>query len=160
MIDRILLLLKIKNLTASKFAEEIGIQRSNMSHIMSGRNLPSLDLIMKILKTYPDINSEWLIQGVGQMFKTNQIDLFAQTNELKLSPLQEEISTQIPVETKNFDSQEVEESKIEVEMPIQKTVQEVLNTTKETKTPIESKSKIEKIIVFYEDGTFKSYNPA
>lgn len=81
MVDRILLVLKIKNLTPSKFADEIGIQRSSMSHIMGGRNLPSLDLITKILKKYPDINSEWLIQGVGPMMKTMQIDLFEQQTE-------------------------------------------------------------------------------
>jgi hypothetical protein len=127
---------------------------------MSGRNLPSLDMIMKILKTYPDINSEWLIQGVGQMFKTNQIDLFASTNELKSPPIQEEISHQIPVETKIFDSPEVEDNRIDVEIPTQKTVQEVFTSIKEDKIPKESKNNIEKIIVFYEDGTFKSYNPA
>lgn len=81
MVDRVLLVLKIKNLTPSKFADEIGIQRSSMSHIMSGRNLPSLDLITKILNKYPDINSEWLIQGVGPMLKTIQIDLFEQPTE-------------------------------------------------------------------------------
>ncbi|HOY30675.1 MAG TPA: hypothetical protein PKW80_02235 [Bacteroidales bacterium] len=73
--------MKIKNLTPSKFADEIGIQRSSMSHIMGGRNLPSLDLITKILKKYPDINSEWLIQGEGPMLKTIQIDLFEQQTE-------------------------------------------------------------------------------
>lgn len=83
MVDRILLVLKIKNLTPSKFADEIGIQRSSMSHIMSGRNLPSLDLITKILNKYPDINSEWLLQGVGPMMKTIQIDLFEQPAEAK-----------------------------------------------------------------------------
>ncbi len=81
MVDRILLVLKVKNLTPSKFADEIGIQRSSMSHIMSGRNLPSLDLITKILNKYQDINSEWLIQGVGPMLKTIQIDLFEQPTE-------------------------------------------------------------------------------
>jgi len=83
MVDRILLVLKIKNLTPSKFADEIGIQRSSMSHIMSGRNLPSLDLITKILNKYPDINSEWLLQGAGPMMKTIQIDLFEQPTEAK-----------------------------------------------------------------------------
>lgn len=83
MVDRILLVLKIKNLTPSKFADEIGIQRSSMSHIMSGRNLPSLDLITKILGKYPDINSDWLVKGEGPMTKTFQIDLFEQTAENK-----------------------------------------------------------------------------
>ncbi|HOH85039.1 MAG TPA: helix-turn-helix domain-containing protein [Bacteroidales bacterium] len=83
MVDRILLVLKIKNLTPSKFADEIGIQRSSMSHIMSGRNMPSLDLITKILGRYPDINSDWLVKGEGPMTKTFQIDLFDQAAENK-----------------------------------------------------------------------------
>lgn len=93
MVDRILLVLKIKNLTPSKFADEIGIQRSSMSHIMSGRNLPSLDLITKILNKYPDINSEWLLQGAGPMMKTIQIDLFEQPSETKTPAITEKTVT-------------------------------------------------------------------
>jgi transcriptional regulator with XRE-family HTH domain len=93
MVDRILLVLKIKNLTPSKFADEIGIQRSSMSHIMSGRNLPSLDLITKILNKYPDINSEWLLQGAGPMMKTIQIDLFEQPTESKTTVITEKTDT-------------------------------------------------------------------
>jgi len=99
MVDRILLVLKIKNLTPSKFADEIGIQRSSMSHIMSGRNLPSLDLITKILNKYPDINSEWLLQGAGPMMKTIQIDLFEQPDDGKSATTIEKsavVSDEIP----------------------------------------------------------------
>ena len=49
MIDRINLLLKNKNISARQFAEEIGIQPSGMSHILSGRNNPSLDFVMKVM---------------------------------------------------------------------------------------------------------------
>ena len=41
--------------TASSFAEKIGVQRSSISHILSGRNKPSLDFVMKVLHTYPDV---------------------------------------------------------------------------------------------------------
>lgn len=66
-IKRIGLILEVKNLNYSDFAEAIGIQRSMVSHIMSGRNNPSLDVVTKILNTFPDLRSDWLLFGKGAM---------------------------------------------------------------------------------------------
>jgi len=68
MVDRINLILKAKNITARQFAEEIGIQPSGMSHILSGRNRPSLDFVMKVVTRYPEIDIKWLTLGEGEMF--------------------------------------------------------------------------------------------
>lgn len=68
MVERINLLLKAKNITARQFAEEIGIQPSGMSHIMSGRNNPSLDFVMKVIKRWPEVNINWLMLGKGEMY--------------------------------------------------------------------------------------------
>lgn len=68
MIDRINLLLKAKNITARQFAEEIGIQPSGISHILSGRNNPSLDFVLKVMKRWPEINISWLMFGKGEMY--------------------------------------------------------------------------------------------
>ena len=68
MIDRINLILKAKNLTSRQFAEEIGIQPSGMSHILSGRNRPSLDFVMKVVTRYPEIDIKWLTLGEGEMY--------------------------------------------------------------------------------------------
>lgn len=68
MIDRINLILKAKNITARQFAEEIGIQPSGMSHIMSGRNRPSLDFVKKVINRYPEIDIKWLTFGDGEMY--------------------------------------------------------------------------------------------
>jgi len=54
-----------------RFAEILGIERSNVSHIMSGRNNPSLTVVQKILKNFPDISSDWLLFGEGNMLKAN-----------------------------------------------------------------------------------------
>lgn len=62
--DRISYLIKINQLTASSFAQKIGAQPSSISHIISGRNKPSLDLIQKILNEFPKVNADWLISGV------------------------------------------------------------------------------------------------
>lgn len=55
--------------SASSFSEKIEVQRSSISHIISGRNKPSLDFILKILKTYPDISLYWLLNGKGKMIE-------------------------------------------------------------------------------------------
>ncbi len=68
MIDRINLLMRAKNLTAKQFAEEIGVQPSGMSHILSGRNKPSLDFIMKVINRFPEIDIHWLLHGTGEMY--------------------------------------------------------------------------------------------
>ena len=71
MVDRINLILKAKNLTSRQFAEEIGIQPSGMSHILSGRNRPSLDFVMKVVSRYPEIDIKWLTLGEGEMYSSN-----------------------------------------------------------------------------------------
>lgn len=68
MVDRINLILRAKNLTSRQFAEEIGIQPSGMSHILSGRNRPSLDFVMKVVNRYPEIDIKWLTLGEGEMY--------------------------------------------------------------------------------------------
>ena len=52
-----------EGLTASKFAEKIGVQRSSVSHVLSGRNKPSLDFILKINKSIDNINLDWLLDN-------------------------------------------------------------------------------------------------
>ena len=74
MTDRISLLIKAKNLSAAQFADEIGVQRSGISHLMSGRNKPSLDLIQKTLQRFPDVSTEWLLFGKGEMMR--ELNLF------------------------------------------------------------------------------------
>ena len=63
MIERINQIMEREGLNSSKFAEEIGIQRSAMSHILNGRNNVSLDVLMKILGRFTDVNTDWLLFG-------------------------------------------------------------------------------------------------
>jgi transcriptional regulator with XRE-family HTH domain len=62
-LDRIQYLMKLNNLSASAFADKIEIQRSSMSHLLSGRNKPSLDFVNKVLIAFPKINADWLLNG-------------------------------------------------------------------------------------------------
>ena len=61
--NRLHLILKMHNITASSFADTIGVQRSNVSHVLGGRNKPSLDFLEKTLNSFPRVNASWLITG-------------------------------------------------------------------------------------------------
>lgn len=65
--DRISELIEFLDITPTAFADEIGIQRSGLSHIMKGRNKPSLDVVQKIINRFPEINILWLVNGTGAM---------------------------------------------------------------------------------------------
>ena len=65
--DRIAHIIRAKNLTAAEFAVRLGIQPSNVSHLLSGRNNPSLDFVKKLKETFPEYNLDWLIMGTGPM---------------------------------------------------------------------------------------------
>ena len=84
MVNRINLLLQAKNITARQFAEEIGIQPSGMSHILSGRNNPSLDFVMKVIRRWPEVNINWLMFGKGEMFVSQPV------TQLSSAPLVQE----------------------------------------------------------------------
>ncbi len=75
--DRILAFLQNENKSYAQFAEEIGVQPSGISHILSGRNNPSLDFVTKMLHRYSSLSAEWILFGKGPMYKfVNQPTLF------------------------------------------------------------------------------------
>jgi transcriptional regulator with XRE-family HTH domain len=93
--QRLQQILSKEQLTPVRFAELVGVQRSSVSHILSGRNNPSLDFIQKILLTFPQISSDWLINGIGEIYRDHasgkQIrtpELFGQANEEVKVPYQ------------------------------------------------------------------------
>lgn len=104
--------------SASSFAENIGVQRSSISHILSGRNKPSLEFILKMLHTYPEVELYWLLNGQGS---------FPSDNTIK----DESVSTP-------------------KEIPFKQTINKTI------KEDVSDKS-IERIIIFYSDGSFKNY---
>lgn len=103
-VERVLILMKHYELTASEFADKIDVQRSSMSHLVSGRNKPSLDFIQKILNNFSDLNPTWLIMGTGPM---KQLDLFDIKGEV--APIQpipaESFRVESPVEARYTDTQ-------------------------------------------------------
>lgn len=71
-------------MSSTTFADTIGINRSGLTHIFSGRNQPSLDVAKKILTTFPEISTEWLIMGVGEMLQTPPV---SEKNPVKEIPV-------------------------------------------------------------------------
>lgn len=71
MVERIKEIILKEGLTSGSFADLIGVQRSSMSHIINGRNNPSLDFIVKTIQRFPKLNPEWLLSGIGAMYRSD-----------------------------------------------------------------------------------------
>jgi transcriptional regulator with XRE-family HTH domain len=144
--DRILQIMHREGLTSARFAEVIGIQRSAMSHIMTGRNNPSLDVVTKILEKYPFINSDWLLFGKGEMVRKNttvtQPDLFS-----SIPPKAPVIPPRNTVVSENRRETEVEKTQKSNKLPVQEPV--IIKKT-------ESRN-VSKIIIYYSDNTYESF---
>ena len=156
MVERILEIFKLKNLSPSQFADEIGVQRSNISHLISGRNKPSLEFIQKIMNRFPDVNPEYILSGFGNILRDG-----LQTS-LDLSSL----SVKMP-----------ENQPEQISMPENQSEEPVTAGDPETTKPIKNKTalengrniakvennrndnKIEKIVFFFNDKTFREYFP-
>lgn len=170
MIERIKLLISVKNLSPAQLALGIGVQRSGISHILSGRNKPSLDFVMKILETYPEINESWLLMGIGEMLKpsNHSPSLFLDNIKTEESIIEEKVEEQqvnAPI------SSNIEEEVIE---PYKK--KEVVNAPEEAKKSVvdtqepknesivksliqqSSAKKMIQLIAIYEDDSFKIFH--
>lgn len=101
MIDRIRKVIDYSQLSPAVFADTIGISRSGMTHLLSGRNQPSLDVARKILQKYPEISTEWLIMGMGDMLRLDDATAMPQRDDL---PVAEPVPEQ-PVENAVNDRQ-------------------------------------------------------
>ena len=69
-IKRLEILLEYYSLSASGFADKIGVQRSSLSHLLSGRNKPSLDFILKITEVFAEVDLYWILNGEGKLLKS------------------------------------------------------------------------------------------
>ncbi len=125
--------LQAENMSPSRFADQLGIQRSGMSHILSGRNKPGFDFIEKMLLAYPSLNAEWLITGKGKMYKEVKAASLFSTNELPE-----------PAPTIDQDDDIADES----------------DSSKEFYKGLSKvQHKLIKVLLFYSDNTFTEYSP-
>ena len=136
--EKLRILMQNENLTASKLADILDVKPAAISHILSGRNKPSFELICKIVTRFPHINPYWLLSDSSEMFNTN-----AQNST-------SEISEKIPGTL--FDLAERKETVFDNIKPDSP-------TTTPTSTPIFLSSEIEKIVIIYRDKTFEELRP-
>ena len=143
-VKRLETVLEYYGLNASSFADKIGVQRSSMSHLLSGRNKPSLDFVMKILEVFPDVDLYWILIGRGTFPKSNN----EETIDTQKSP--SPILSNQNVENDLFSAIEInsEEEKRDTKKSIPKNSNFNLED-----------DEIEKIVLFYKNGTFKAYSP-
>ena len=113
--DRLKIIMTHYQLTASLFADKIAVQRSSISHILSGRNKPSLDFVLKVTNTFKEVDIYWLLNGKGVFPKKEEI-----------------INSNTPTPSTN-------------------------NHNQTTSTPAISGKKIQRVLVFFSDGTFEEY---
>ena len=119
--ERLTKIMKFYNLSASAFADKIQVPRSSISHLLSGRNKPSLDFVLKVVKEFNEVELYWLLNGKGTFPKTDSP-----------SPAFEQV------------------------IPKSVTRTEAIQYQSENDMLRHSK-KIERIVIFYNDGTFKEY---
>ena len=150
-IKRLEIILDYKGLNAASFADKIGVQRSSLSHLLSGRNKPSLDFILKIVEFFPDVDLYWILNGKGTFPKS----------EYKMDPI---ISTPTPTTHTT-----IPETKIEIQTdlfsdkmtePKNRVDDKKINIISNTKNSAFSinEAEIDRIVIFYANGTFKTYS--
>ncbi|GAA3740068.1 helix-turn-helix transcriptional regulator [Flavobacterium ginsengisoli] len=143
-VKRLETVLDYYGLNASAFADKIGVQRSSMSHLLSGRNKPSLDFVMKILEVFPDVDLYWILIGRG---------VFPKSNEQTVQEVQQ---TSAPILQNQHQSTDLFSTiKVNAE---EKTETKKIPNPKNANFDLED-DEIEKIVLFYKNGTFKAYAP-
>jgi transcriptional regulator with XRE-family HTH domain len=146
-VKRLEIILEYYSLSASSFADKISVQRSSMSHLLSGRNKPSLDFVLKITEVFPEIDLYWILLGEGNFPK----DKDKNTNKSNT-----ETNNTFPVDSYGITENEDLLLKIkdteEKAKSLKKTDFKNFNLSTED-------SQIEKIVFFYKNGTFKAFTP-
>ncbi|MAZ72441.1 MAG: transcriptional regulator [Flavobacteriaceae bacterium] len=123
-------------LSATAFSEKIDFNRSTISHLISGRNKPSLEFVMKVVHTFEEVNLYWLLNGKGSFPASAEIENNPKNHTQKLSRDATHSATENTVEKK--------ETFVVPDLEVQKNV---------------NSNAIDRIVIFYSDGTFKEYVP-
>jgi transcriptional regulator with XRE-family HTH domain len=143
--DRIQRIIEDKKMTPSSFADEVGLNRAVVSHILHGRNKPGLENLQRILARFPEINPGWLITGAGSMYTGS--------NEAYSTPT-------LFDEEDEFSMTGQGSAEFSKEMAFKSPVNTNKNTVNQT-LEIESKPsvRVKKIAVFYSDNTYEEFLP-
>ncbi len=145
---RIQKIMDFYGISASAFADYMGVGRSSISHILSGRNKPSLDFVMKIVDAYTDVDMQWLLYGKGSFPKPEKTPIHEKTPSSETDDISNVASAPITASDQDLFSQAVPEKEIALQ-----------NTPPLEKIPpsVFTENNINRIVIFYTDGTFESY---
>lgn len=147
--EKLLKLMKSEKLSSSRLAEILEIQPSSISHILSGRNKPSYDFLVKILRRFPTLNPDWLLLDAEQMYRSNEEldrrinDTNTQSSQTTGSAEKMIVNSKIALNPKNESSQNSTNRPVE-------NITAVANIATDGRT-------IERVIVLYTDKSFEAY---
>lgn len=159
--ERIAKIIASEGLTASAFADLIGIQRSNVSHILNGRNGPSLEMLQKILNAFPHYNTEWLVMDKGDIYrKPIQTSIFDTIDDVIQSPTAdanpERDETSIEELKNEQNSAPQNDVAPHIDQPAsQPNEPSILPLAQEI---VKRSADVKQIVVLYGDNTFSIYN--
>lgn len=145
--ERILAFLQSENKSYAQFAEEIGVQPSGISHILSGRNNPSLDFVVKMLHKYTFLSAEWLLFGQGAMYKYASQPTLFDTEPPAVIPEGQSFSVSPEVDNGAAGPPGGQEGASGIEF-------------REEIKPEEMQKRLTRVLMFYSDKTFTEYRPS
>ena len=147
--ERLMKLMETEGLNAKQFANEVGIQAGTISNIVNGRNKPSLEVLQKVLHRFPTVSSDWMVLDSGSMYRP--------IGEAQSRTLFDEL----PVEPPMIVPDESDEEKNETQEHNYAGVKEQQNKVSPAGARGETirQRKIEKIVVFFDDGTYEQLLP-
>ena len=153
---RIRKFIEYKGISPSELADTIGVQRSNVTHVLKGRNKPSFQFIEKLLQIYPEINAKWLLLGEGKMIEgtTKQATLFDSVSKPVVDPIISEKRAEVGEINDLFSQKATEPILPPPLIEKEKIENELYDSFFGAEKPIE------RLIVFFKDQTFKVYNPS
>ncbi len=149
-VKRLEIILEYYGLNASSFADKIGVQRSSMSHLLSGRNKPSLDFVLKILDVFPEVDLYWILNGKGNFPKSDDENVNSKMEPLEIERPSAPISLSENIVATDLFSETYKREESPVKEKLAESKISNFNS---------GDGEIEKIVFFYKNGTFKVYTP-
>lgn len=156
--ERIEMLLKCYNLTPSQFADKSGIQRASVSHILSGRNKLSLDVVLKIHEAFPAVDLEWIMTGTGDAPTVQQNDVSKPEEATLFTPSAEKVNEYDEVRIQP-EKQYAQNRQQQVAKQQQPRTQRKPTTSRIAQSSIDTGRHIKEVRIFYTDGTYETLVP-
>lgn len=162
---RIERLLAELDMSPSLFADAIGVQRATISHILSGRNNPSLDLVQKVLSRFPEISPDWILSGKGEMWREKRqqkpdkesSQAVSNSRQPQQSKLFDE-NRDMEGETQNMPAHKPDDrEKMRISNELLEQVPEKIMQNEKTNAENQNSKSIIKVIVLYSDHTFEAF---